>query len=280
MRADLHVHTRASDGALGAKEIIRLAERRGLDAISFTDHDTTAGWEGIGDQVSTKLEILPGIELACAPTLAEGQPKSIDLLGYDFDPHNSKLRAALMRMQQSRWERARGMLQLLQQLGMPLSWLHVQELAAGESIGRPHLAQALVEAGHLHSQNEAFERYLHDGGPAHLPRWRLRPSACIKLIQTAGGVAILAHPGRLEQWEQRIAALLPLGLDGLELVHPQHSENTRALLKRFAQRHDLLLTGGSDFHKIDESGINRLGRYLAPAGSLTAIRKRARRYAD
>ncbi len=276
MRADLHLHTRASDGALAPAELLQLAEQRGLDCVAITDHDTTAGLQEALELQSARPQILPGIELGCAPSDGEDPAGDIDLLGYAFDHKNARLRAALQRLRAERQLRGQAIVARLRELGVSLGWQRVRSLAAGESIGRPHIAQALVEAGHVQTNAEAFERYLRNGGPAHVPRWRLSAASCITLIQAAGGLAVIAHPGKLRHYERRIESLLPFGLAGIEIIHPLHNAETTALLRRLAKRHGLLMTGGSDFHRPDEAGAISIGRYLAPTECVAAIYERAR----
>ena len=276
MRADLHLHTRASDGALAPAELLQLTKQRGLDCVAITDHDTTAGLEEALQLQSASPQILTGIELGCAPSDGEDQAGDIDLLGYAFDPQHDGLRAALQRLRAERQLRGRAIVARLCELGLPLGWQRVHNVAAGESIGRPHIAQALIEVGHVQTNAEAFERYLRNGAPAHVPRWRLSAASCIALIRAAGGLAVIAHPGKLRHYERRIESLLPYGLAGIEIIHPLHNSETTALLRRLAKRHGLLMTGGSDFHRPDAAGTVSIGRYLAPTESVATIYERAR----
>ena len=278
MRADLHLHTTASDGELSPGDLLSLAARRGLDCIAITDHDTTAGVETALQLQPSDIQILTGLELGCAPSTDEDKPSDIDILAYDFDPLHPSLRQALKHLREQRKNRGKAIISRLQGLGIPIQWRTVAALAAGESIGRPHIAQALLEFGFVSSHEEAFERYLRKGAPAHVPRWRLTAAQSIVLIHDAGGVAVIAHPGKLFQFERRILALIPHGLDGIEITHPQHNQETTALLRRLAQQHDLLMTGGSDFHRPYANGEITMGRYLAPPGCIQSIQSRAALY--
>lgn len=278
LRADLHLHTTASDGELSPGDLLSLAARRGLDCIAITDHDTTAGVETALQIKQSEIQILTGLELGCVPSTDEDKLSDIDILAYDFDPFHPSLRQALKRLREHRMKRGKAIISRLKGLGVSIQWHVVSALAAGESIGRPHIAQALLELGFVSSYEDAFERYLRKGAPAHVPRWRLTAAECIALIHDAGGVAVIAHPGKLFQLERRILALIPHGLDGIEIIHPQHNQETTALLRRLAQQHDLLMTGGSDFHRPHANGEITMGRYLAPPGSIQSIQSRATLY--
>ncbi len=275
LRADLHLHTTASDGALHPEALMALSRRRGLNGIAITDHDTTAGLEIALAKKPTDLFILPGLELACALGESESAGREIDILAYDFDHQDPTLRQTLQRLRSERISRAKAILARLHERGMAVSWRQILRISAGESIGRPHIAQAMVDSGHVATLAEAFERYLQRGAPAHVPRWCLTAEEGITLIHDTGGVAVLAHPGKLLQYQAVIQSLIPLGLDGIEIIHPQHDTETTALLRRMAQHHRLLVTGGSDFHRPTAAGEVALGRFLAPPRSVESIRKRA-----
>lgn len=278
LRADLHVHTTASDGAFHPEELIVLSQRRGLSAIAITDHDTTAGLDIALSMEQTDLLILPGLELACALKEGETERSEIDILAYAFDHRHTTLSQTLRRLRAERVSRAKAILSRLHGLGIELSWPQILDISAGESVGRPHIAQALADLGHVSSMDEAFDRYLQRGAPAHVPRWCLTAAAGIALIHEAGGVTVLAHPGKLYRHEDIITQLISQGLDGVEIIHPQHDVETTARLRRLAQQHHLLMTGGSDFHRPSAAGELTLGRYLAPPQSIEAIRERAEVY--
>lgn len=278
LRADLHLHTTASDGELSPGDLLSLAARRGLDCIAITDHDTTAGVETALQLQQSDIQILTGLEFGCAPSTDEEKLSDIDILAYDFDPLHPGLHQALKRLREHRKKRGKAIISRLRELGVPIQWHDVSALAAGESIGRPHIAQALLEFGYVSSYEEAFERYLRKGAPAYVPRWRLTEAQSIALIHDAGGVAVIAHPGKLFQLERRILALIPHGLDGIEIIHPQHNRETTALLRRLAQQHDLLMTGGSDFHRPYVNGEITMGRYLAPPDCIQSIQSRSTLY--
>ncbi len=244
VKLDLHSHTTASDGLLAPAALVCLAHEIGLTTLAITDHDTTAGLaEAQASAAPLDLEVIPGVEFGCE--LPQGE---IHLLGYLFDPAHPALVAKLAWLREGRRERGRLMVEKLGALGVPVAWERVQALAAGGSVGRPHVAQALVESGAVTDTAEAFDRYLAWGGPAYVPRRRLDPAEAIGLLWDAGGVAVLAHPGRIPD----LAVLLPrwvaAGLVGLECYYGEYDPPTVDRLVALAQRYDLVPTGGSDYH--------------------------------
>lgn len=211
--------------------------------------------------------MIPGIEISCSGDAGE----EIHMLGYYLNPEAPALVEALQKQQQQRVHRAQAILERLADLGAHLDWNAVLAQSAGESIGRPHVARALIQAGHVGSIHEAFDRYLRAGRPAYVAGKRLSPADAIGVIHAAGGVAVLAHPGLLshpEQW-----AALP-GLDGLEVMHPAHNSDTRANLRGLARRLGLIITGGSDFHRPEDA----LASQHIPPDTLRRLREQAERY--
>lgn len=271
------MHTTASDGQYAPSDIVTLARQRGLDVIAITDHDTTEGYQEARRAVSLNggpLEILPGIELS-----AEDESGDVHMLGYLFDADAPHFQQQLEQFRQDRFYRAEKIVRRLDALGLPVAWPRVVEIAGGGAIGRPHIARALVEAGYVNSIAEAFERYIHNGGPAYVARRRMSPEEAIALIHRAGGVAVMAHPalvpGYLTLLKER---LIPAGLDGVEVVHPKNPEAVRLDLRGAARQYDLVMTGGSDFHRPEEDGTLLLGTLTPPEGCVQRLRERARRY--
>lgn len=271
------MHTAASDGQYAPADLVTLARQRGLDVIAITDHDTTEGYQEARQAVfmtGSPLEILPGIELS-----AEDESGDVHMLGYLFDADAPHFQQQLEHFRQDRFYRAEKIVRRLDALGLPVAWRRVVEIAGGGAIGRPHIARALVEAGYVNSIAEAFERYIHNGGPAYVARRRMSPEEAIALIHGAGGVAVMAHPalvpGYLALLKER---LIPAGLDGVEVVHPKNPEAVRLDLRGLARQHDLVMTGGSDFHRPEEDGTLLLGTLTPPEGCVQRLRERARRY--
>ncbi len=269
-RADLHIHTTASDGQCTPEQVVEMARALGLRAIAITDHETTVGAQPAQRAAEgTGLTVIPGVEISTETSLGE-----LHMLGYYIEPRDG-LEAKLHELREGRVLRAQRMVQRLAALGMRLEWEHVRELAAGESVGRPHIARALVERGYVENTDQAFALYIGSGGPAYVPRLRVTPLESIKMIRQAGGVPVVAHP-------LYVAAIVPelvkAGLQGLEASYPGYSEEDMLYLRQMAEKYGLAQTGGSDFHGPDVSPIE-MGAATAPAevvGELLARRPAGR----
>lgn len=245
-RVDLHTHTHASDGAFAPAALVQAALTAGLEIIAVTDHDTIDGLApALQAAAGTGLRVLPGVELSA---LHHG--RSLHLLGYGFDPAAAGLATRLRAFSLGREERAQAMLEILAGLGAPLSWQRVREIGQG-AVARPHIACALVEAGHARDVPDAFDRLIGEGCPAYLPSGRLSAAAAIALMRDAGGAVALAHamlPGRELDLDTLLPQLRAVGLSGLEVYHCEHDAATTARLRRRAEREGLWWSGGSDFH--------------------------------
>jgi 3',5'-nucleoside bisphosphate phosphatase len=273
---DLHMHTTASDGELTPEELVTLALKRGLHIIAITDHDNTDGNRAGHQIASGKLTVIPGIELG-----AEDHGL-VDVLGYfirrEEMEEGTPFQAWLAELREDRFHRGGRMVQRLIEIGLPISFERVLEIAGDAPITRPHVARALVEAGHAESTKDAFNRFIGEGAPAYVARKRLLPEQAIEHLHSVGACAVLAHPARVKNYTALIERLAPLGLDGVEVVHPDNDENTRLNLRGLAKQYDLLMTGGSDFHRPDKEGGITLGAYNPPDGAVEALRERAKRY--
>lgn len=246
MKADLHMHSTASDGVHAPQEVMRLAAEAGYTHVALTDHDSMAGMPAAREAaLRLGIRLIPGVELSC------GAQKEIHILGYGCDPEDAALRAFCARRVAQREARAEAMVERLCALGKPIEMRRVRELAHG-AIARPHVARALLEAGHVASVSDAFERYLRPGKPAYVPKEDVKVAEAVRLIAQAGGVAVLAHPMELKMGETQLESLVgewkEQGLAGLEAYHPSAQGNHAAALARMARREGLLVTGGSDFH--------------------------------
>lgn len=246
MKADLHMHSTASDGVYAPEELMELAAGAGCTHVALTDHDSMAGIPAAGEAARRLgLRLIPGVELSC------GAQKEIHVLGYGCDSRNAALRAFCERRVAQREERAEAMVQRLCALGKPVEMRRVRELAHG-AIARPHIARALLEAGHVTSVSDAFDRFLKPGKPAYVPKEDVKVAEAVRLIGQAGGVAVLAHPMELKMGETQLESLVgewkAQGLAGVEAIHPSAQGNHAAFLVRMARREGLLVTGGSDFH--------------------------------
>lgn len=273
MRVDLHLHTNASDGQHTPTELVNLARKHSLDVIAITDHDTTEGIleaQEASSGTGTPL-IIPGIELS-----AEDAAGDVHVLGYYIDLNSTAFEEQIASFRADRYTRGQRILQRLSALGMPLEWERVLAIAEGGSIGRPHIARAMVEAGYVESVRDAFDRFLYNDGPAYVPRARLSPEEAVELIHSAGGVAVLAHPGLLPDYAAMVERLVPVGLDGVEVIHPSNAENVRLNLRALAQQYDLMMTGGTDYHGPDVKENVMLGSVTPPEGCVAALQARAR----
>lgn len=269
LAADLHCHSTASDGLAAPRRVVEQAAEVGLRVIALTDHDTVDGVaaaQAAGRELG--VEVIPAVELS---TSWAGQ--EVHLLGYFVDIRAPGLLRHLSRFQRERRRRARLMVSRLAALGYPVEWSRVRELAGGGSIGRLHVARALLERGYVSHVNQAFDQFLAEGRPAHVPHARLPIRDGLRLIAAAGGVAALAHPHLA-----RIDGLIPLmrgqGLVGLEVVHPSHDASERERYLRLANHLGLLPTGGSDAHGSENPG-DRPGGARVPLSWVEALRARA-----
>lgn len=275
MKADLHLHTTASDGVLEPQALAARAAQAGFSVIAITDHDNMNGIAPAQEAAKALgVRVIPGVELSC------GAQKEIHILGYGFDPQDSALLAFCAQRRSEREARARKMVRRLEELGRPVSLERVQALARGV-MGRPHIARALVEAGHAASVSDAFERFLSPGRPAYVPREDVRVADAVRLIAQAGGVAVLAHPMELKLGEAALASLVgewkAQGLAGLEVYHPSAQNNHAAFLERLARWEGLLVTGGSDYHgeSMRRSCLGEgMDRWTAAASDVQALLER------
>jgi len=248
--ADLHAHTTASDGTLTPTELVRAARAAGLGLLAVTDHDTTAGVpEAQAAAREAGITLVPGVELS-----ARGEPGECHLLGLHVDPRSSALNDKLAELSENRRDRNARIAARLTRIGVPLTLDEVTALAPeGANLGRPHFAQAMVARGYVRDIPEAFDRYLGDGKPGNIAKESLAPREAIELIHAAGGLCFLAHPGLLKLHahltdEGFIERLKGFGLDGIEAYYSKYSPAQTERFLRLAQKHGLLVTGGSDFH--------------------------------
>lgn len=242
-RADLHTHTTASDGTLPPAQHVRWAAEQGLAAVAITDHDTVQGWdEALAAGAEAGIEIVPGCELS-----TEVGKTEVHILAYYFDRTEPNMAALLERMRGGRRARATQSVALLHQLGHTGVSLERIMALGGESVGRPHIAQAMVEAGVVKSRDVAFERFLNRGCPAYVPRPKLTPAEAIGVIKGAGGVPVLAHPGLIRD-DNQVRALIAEGIVGIEAYHTDHGDRQRQFYARWGLDAGLIVTGGSDSH--------------------------------
>ncbi|MFB7107869.1 PHP domain-containing protein [Streptomyces sp. NPDC056291] len=248
MRIDLHTHSSASDGTDTPAELVRNAAAAGLDVVALTDHDTTRGYAEAIAALPEGLTLVTGAELSCR---VDGI--SMHLLAYLFDPAEPALLAERELVRDDRVPRAKAMIAKLNALGVPVTWEQVARIAGDGSVGRPHVASALVELGVVPTVSDAFTRdWLADGGRAWVEKHETDPFEAIRLVKGAGGVCVFAHPAAAKRGrtvpESRIAEMAAAGLDGIEVDHMDHDPDARARLRGLAGELGLLATGSSDYH--------------------------------
>jgi 3',5'-nucleoside bisphosphate phosphatase len=270
-RIDLHTHSNRSDGTFEPAEVVRLAAERALDVVALTDHDTTDGLaEALATGSVVGVEVVPGVEFS-----AEFDGNSVHVLCYWMDPQDAALQLELRRLREDRFRRGELMVGKLRDLGLPVGFERVRAIAGDATIVRPHIAQAMVEAGVVDTEKEAFELYIGDGGPAHVAKHALDPVDAVALIDGAGGVCALAHPG---MWGDQssvpvelIERMAAAGMRGLEVDHPDHTPEMRERYRTLAGRLGLIATGGSDCHGTRYDPV-RLGTSLCDPGAFAALR--------
>jgi len=251
MRADLHMHSTASDGQFSPTELVRRAQAAGITVMALTDHDSTQGCcEAQKEAARLGICLLPGVELGCSTE----HIKEIHVLGYGVDPQDSALCSFCIAWRQKREARAEAMVRRLCEAGKPIDMARVREMAKGV-IARPHVARALVEAGHATSVKDAFEKYLTPGRCGYVPREKLSVQDAVRMIAAAGGVSVLAHPMEMRMSQMNVAALIrewkAQGLCGIEVYHPSADAQDVRFLHALAREEGMLVTGGSDYHGED-----------------------------
>jgi predicted metal-dependent phosphoesterase TrpH len=263
-QVDLHIHTTASDGKFTPAEIVRRAHEIGLTYIAITDHDSI---EGVAPAQEAALP-LSGITVIGGVEINTDTPAGeLHILGYFCDCENQELKSTLERLRNSRVERAKKMVNKLRGIGLKIDFERVLELAGTGSVGRPHIAQALLEKGYIYTFKEAFIKYIGHGGPAYIARDKITPAEAVGLILRSRGVPVLAHPYTAENPELFIAALKSSGLMGVEVYYGSYTPEQVQALLALAVKNNLVPTGGSDFHGLDGIVEPQLGMVEVPLES-------------
>jgi predicted metal-dependent phosphoesterase TrpH len=259
MSIDLHTHSTTSDGTMSPADLVKYAHKKGLSAIAITDHDTIDGIdEGVATGNILGLEVVPGIELS-----VKYGDHNVHLLGYLFDWQHKDLHVGLTQLQAGRFERNKKIIAKLNMLGLTIQFSELKKSAGPGQNGRPHIARLMIQKGFVRTMDEAFEKYLGHGGLAYVSRFVYGVRDAIALIKNAGGVAVLAHPFQLDKvvdnFANELYQLRAMGLDGIEVYYPTHSRQFRKRLISLAEKHSLLLTGGSDYHGSIRPGTTLAG---------------------
>lgn len=265
---DLHIHSTASDGRLTPAEVVRKSAERGVTVIALADHDTV---DGIAPALATAkafpwLKVIPCVEIST--DIPQGE---VHVLGYFIDDTDLELRTTLATMRNSRQERAQKMVTKLGNLGMHISWSRVQEIAGSGSIGRPHLAQALLEKGYVATIKEAFTKYIGRDGPAYVERAKMTPREAVEIILCANGLPVLAHPFTIPAVEAIVIELKAAGLVGIEAYYNGYTADESKGLVSLAAKYNLIATGGSDYHGLDDGNETMIGSVAVPMESVEQL---------
>jgi predicted metal-dependent phosphoesterase TrpH len=261
MKADLHLHTTASDGRFSPEEMVRLAAQDGVEVIAITDHDTVDGIEPAlaAARSFPSLTVIPGVEINTDVPHGE-----VHVLGFFIDYTQTEFQQRLASLRQSRRVRARRMLDKLSKLGMPLEWQRIMELAAGGTIGRPHIALALQERSYVSTVRQAFDLYIGREGPAYVEREKIKPVEAVEIVVKAGGLPALAHPANIENLDGFLDQLQAAGLVAIEAYYNNYSREVTQQLVALARKRELIPCGGSDFHGLDSQSETPVGGVPLP----------------
>ncbi len=279
VEVDLHLHTQASDGTLSPTQLVNLCAERGLKVIAISDHDST---EGLSEAYAAVREH-PDVEIVPAIELSTDVPGSeIHILGYFIDTSDTAFQQTLARFREGRYERGRLMVEKLVELGYSITWERVQEIAGDASIGRPHIASAVVEAGYFEYSRDVFDSLIGRNGPAYVERAKLTPEDAIAMLRKNGAAPVMAHPtysavksdrGDVQSLEETLAHLQAHGLEGVEVFYGDYTREQVAHLKRIADNLGLIPCGGSDYHCSGNPGEPEPGSVGPPMQTVALLRE-------
>lgn len=271
---DLHLHTTLSDGRLTPTQLVDLCAKRGLQVIAITDHDSTEGLKEAMQAVKTypQMRLIPGIELS-----TDIPGNEVHLLGYFIDYHNADFQRTLQRFREGRQDRGREMVEKLAKMGIHVLWERVKELSAGGAIGRPHIAQAMLEKGYISQPQEAFTLYIGRNGPAYVEREKHTPIEAVKMVLKVGGLPVLAHPMEVDDREKILPELKEAGLVGMDVFYGYYTPDQVKYLQDLARKWNLVPCGGSDYHALGTPGEPEPGQVGPPMESAEALFEMAAR---
>ncbi len=267
-KVDLHIHSNASDGRFSPAEVVHKSAEAGLTVIALTDHDTVDGIIPALEAAKPfpRLKVIPGVEISTDITHGEAH-----VLGYFIDYTQNDLQTTLSQMRNSRQGRAQGMTTKLRNLGILIDWERVKEIAGSGSIGRPHIAQAMLEKGYISSIKEAFTKYISRDGPAYVEREKMSPVEAVELILRAKGLPVLAHPFTIDDPETMVIELKAAGLVGIEAYYDSCTAEETSKSVSLANKYSLITTGGSDYHGLDASTETMIGGVDVPIESVEQL---------
>lgn len=268
-KADLHMHSTYSDGAYPPQELVGRMKAAGVGVVSLTDHDSVGGIEeAAAAGKDSGVEVIPGIELS-----ATLDRREVHILGYFIDYHNEKFLEALVLFREYRLKRAERIVSKLNSMNIPLSLDSVLEQAGEGAVGRVHIANAMVNDGHADTFNQVFNKYIGEGRPAFERKFEMTPQQTVTLIAEAGGISVLAHPGRSID-EKQLLQIIDGGIDGIEVVHPSHSPDLVEHYRKIVNEYFLVESGGSDYHGGLRDDDHVLGRVNVPFETVETMRQR------
>ena len=272
---DLHMHSTFSDGCLAPTKLMQLLARRNVDVAALTDHDSTSGLDEAFAEAAThhQLRLIPGIEISADHPYAANT--DVHVLGYFIDYHDAQLQTELKHFREDRDLRGQRMVEKLSALGYPLAWDRVKEIAQEAGVGRPHIARAMLEKGYIAEIRDAFNGLLNDGGAAFVDRPHVSLQGAVDLIRRVGGVAVLAHPLYVADYEYLVPRLADIGFVGFEVHYAGFTIEQRTSLLALAHRYDMLPCGGSDYHATGSTGETLPGSSGPPLDVLQELEARA-----
>lgn len=267
-KVDLHTHTTYSDGFNSPEELVNKAKDAGIEILGISDHDNLAGIDE-ATEVGKKfgIEIIPGVEIS-----TDLKDKEIHILAYYIESDNQELERYLTFFREERLKRAERIVSKLKSLGLNITIYDVLDKAKNSAVGRPHIAQALLENEQVSSYYDAFNKYIGNGGPAFEKKVHISPQSAFKIISDAGGLSFIAHPGYMP--ETILKELINAGVDGIEVIHPSHSPQQVRFYRGIVNEYFLLESGGSDFHGGKREDEENLGKFYTNAAVVEAMRKR------